>query len=639
MGVRMNRIEKSSKTLLVAGGVLTLVFFIALLRTAWISDDALITARTILNTLSDYGATFNMHERVQAYTHPLWFLILVIGTAITDNVYISLFSISILFSVISLWLLVREALDLSALVFPGVLIVSKAFVDFSTSGLEGPLTHLLLVSGILILIRNDARESHKMIAYLLSGAIYLSRPDAVLLILPFIVYSLYRCPDRIKGMALFLLPGFVWTVFSLIYYGFPFPNTAYAKLNTGIPRSELIAQGMVYLLDSIQRDPVTLLMILVSLGTVAFFDTTNPDRKKKRLHQLLSIGIILHIAYIVSIGGDFMSGRFLTPALVVATILLVSILSSKNHVFTHRLAVGLPLLLVGLLNIKNTINPEREPDPPELERTGIVDERTFYFDENGLIKGDRNRFRSPDWKAGKPGVKTTCGGLGQMGVSEGPSIHLIDTCGLSDPLLARLPMRESYGVWRIGHFVRKMPLGYLNSIQANQNLLSHSGTKDYYEEIRWLTRGDIWSARRFLAMARINFGLVKIDTEFYRAGLVPTTQDAVIVIWAEVWDRSKYRQEFSTEGVPFSRRIEIQLTDQTSIKSMLFRIKGQGKMLVEAMTSTGEYETKSSLLIRPGEVGEFKIQFKDAPVVTERIRLSALTDGQYELHQMTFAQE
>ena len=66
-----------------------------------------------------------------------------------------------------------------------------------------------------------------------------------------------------------LLIGFVpvvaWELFSLFYYGFPFPNTAYAKLKTGIPASELTRQGILYLQDSIARDPITLTAIGATL--------------------------------------------------------------------------------------------------------------------------------------------------------------------------------------------------------------------------------------------------------------------------------------------------------------------------------------------------------------------------------------
>ena len=35
-----------------------------------------------------------------------------------------------------------------------------------------------------------------------------------------------------------MLPLLAWELFSLLFYGFPFPNTYYAKLNTGIPKAE-----------------------------------------------------------------------------------------------------------------------------------------------------------------------------------------------------------------------------------------------------------------------------------------------------------------------------------------------------------------------------------------------------------------
>ena len=54
--------------------IATIVFAVILFRTAWISDDALISFRTVLNVTHGYGLTFNIVERVQTFTHPLWSL-------------------------------------------------------------------------------------------------------------------------------------------------------------------------------------------------------------------------------------------------------------------------------------------------------------------------------------------------------------------------------------------------------------------------------------------------------------------------------------------------------------------------------------------------------------------------------------
>ena len=52
--------------------LLLLIFLAVLLRTAWISDDGLISLRTVLNVTHGNGLTFNVGERVQTFTHPLW---------------------------------------------------------------------------------------------------------------------------------------------------------------------------------------------------------------------------------------------------------------------------------------------------------------------------------------------------------------------------------------------------------------------------------------------------------------------------------------------------------------------------------------------------------------------------------------
>jgi hypothetical protein len=53
-----------------------LAFGALLLANAWVVDDAYITMRTVDNWVHGFGLTWNTSERVQAYTHPLWMLVL-----------------------------------------------------------------------------------------------------------------------------------------------------------------------------------------------------------------------------------------------------------------------------------------------------------------------------------------------------------------------------------------------------------------------------------------------------------------------------------------------------------------------------------------------------------------------------------
>ena len=65
-----------------------------------------------------------------------------------------------------------------------------------------------------------------------------------------------------RAVLLGLAPLAVWLAFALIYYGFAYPNTAYARLNVAIPRGQLLAQGLGYLLDSLLSDLLVLPIIL-----------------------------------------------------------------------------------------------------------------------------------------------------------------------------------------------------------------------------------------------------------------------------------------------------------------------------------------------------------------------------------------
>src|SRR5437762_65255 len=166
--------------------LLTLTFLAVLIRTAWISDDALITLRTVLNVTHGFGLRFNIAERVQTFTHPLWMLLLTAGYTIVGNVYVTTFAASILCSLVVFWAAVTRAISPMQAVAAGVvLIFSEAFIDFSTSGLENPLMDVLLLAFTGVFLSETLTRTRRLTwLCTLTSLIYLTRPDAVLLVVP-----------------------------------------------------------------------------------------------------------------------------------------------------------------------------------------------------------------------------------------------------------------------------------------------------------------------------------------------------------------------------------------------------------------------------------------------------------------------
>jgi arabinofuranosyltransferase len=498
--------------------LVTLVFLLVLLRTAWVSDDALISLRTVLNVTHGYGLTFNIVERVQTFTHPLWLFAITAVYLVVRNIYVAVFTLSIGASLWVFWIAVRNARSpIQAWLVAGVLLFSHAFMDFATSGLENPLSNLLFAA-VVALCFNDTLDPRRRLTglWLCLSGLYLTRPDDVLLALPVVLLAsvqMRRIGTIVRAAAIGLAPALAWTVFALIYYGFPFPNTAYAKLGAGISGGEMWTQGVLYLVDSIDRDPITLLVVAFGAALAVASRTT--------VMRALAAGLLLHLLYIVTIGGDFMSGRFLCAPLFVAVLII-----GRAPVGGRDLWVGASVLfgLVGLSPFVIPATSDSRFSSNQVKRDGIADERAVYFQGASLLNAGRRTFDEPEYRprdsAQHPTVvMDVCGLLGDTGVNSGPDAHALDSCALADPLLARLPAVWNTQ-WRIGHFRRMIPKGYREGLLQGANLIEDASLHTYYDQMRLITRGPFFSAARWRAIASMNTGAFThlIDRRFYRFG-------------------------------------------------------------------------------------------------------------------------
>lgn len=79
----------------------------------------------------------------------------------------------------------------------------------------------------------------------------------------------------------------------------------------------------------------------------------------------------------------------------------------------------------------------------------------------------------------------------------------MDVAALCDPLLARFP---SIKPWRIGHFLRKIPQGYAETLTGKINLIQDASLAKYYNKLSLITRGDLWSTDRYEAIWKMNTG-------------------------------------------------------------------------------------------------------------------------------------
>jgi arabinofuranosyltransferase len=502
--------------------LLTLTFLAVLIRTAWLSDDALITLRTVLNVTHGFGLRFNIDERVQTFTHPLWLAVVTAAYYVTSNVYFAAFLSSVLLAVYAFWTAVnRAATTWQAAAVVVVLLFSRAFVDFSTSGLENPLSYVLLAWFVVTFLRTHEPQPdrpRRLVArlWLIASLLYLTRPDDVVLVAPMLAVATWRLRKNgvVRAALAGALPAALWTLFALVYYGFPFPNTAYAKLAMGVDGAELRTQGLLYLIDSVDRDPLTL--------TTIAFAVLLAIKQRQRAGIALAAGLVLHLAYVVWIGGDFMAGRFVAVPLFGAALLVGWVVEGPRPFW---IAATVLFAALGSAGSHMPLWSNSTFGDSANKASGIIDERGVYFHDKSLVLAKRSTFREPDWPTANVEsrvyqVMPTCGLMGTAGLDLGPYVHLLDECALADPLLAHLPAVYS-PEWRTGHYRRIIPAGYKETLETGADVIKDRGLHDFYEHLSTLTRSErIWSWVRLKEIAAVDAGRYDrlIDRTYYRFG-------------------------------------------------------------------------------------------------------------------------
>jgi hypothetical protein len=166
------------------------------------------------------------------------------------------------------------------------------------------------VLGLLILAVLDERP--RWIVGLSVGAA-LARPESMLVVPFVLLYATWSHPCEWRAGARAYAPALVaflgaiaaLTVFRLGYFGYPLPNTYYAKFSTDF--SYEMTNGIAYILTWAIRDIWPVPMLLLAAGSIT--------QRDGRPAAVLSAGALVIIVATTVSGGDHFAGhRFVQPA-------------------------------------------------------------------------------------------------------------------------------------------------------------------------------------------------------------------------------------------------------------------------------------------------------------------------------------
>ncbi|MDP2983397.1 MAG: hypothetical protein Q8O92_08715 [Candidatus Latescibacter sp.] len=538
--------------------IFTLFYFM----NAYICDDAFISFRTVDNFINGYGLRWNTIERVQTYTNPLWILLMSVfyyplqwlhSMEDTTKMYfisIALSYFASLAAVLSIAAyLIRFKRHVALVILLAVLFSSRAFVEYTSSGLENPLTYLLIVLFYVRYFSDEDQSKPKFIVPLLvfASLAFLNRQDTLLLF-AFPAAALCIGAFKTQGrktiglLAAGLSPAFGWVLFSLIYYGFPFPNSYYAKLGL-TPASVVWKQGINYFFSVLISDPLTVCVI--------FFAIIVSVLRKDRRNLMAGMGLLAAVFYVISTGGDFMGGRFVSAPFLSAVLLVAlgapapkpdiplkeSWRKKKRKAprspvieFARRYRLRLTVAACIIYNLVIPLTPAKTPLQATYLKSewygmklfnlpnaigNIYQNSPYYYASNPLFysKGgfpfgnlsfhvirDCRHCRALSEESRPVYIE----GGGIVGFCRGPLHQLIDPQAITDPLLARLPIPDLTGGFVPGHFTRPVPEGLLESYSENRNMLKDPKLRNYYEKLFIVTRGPVFSVIRLKYILELN---------------------------------------------------------------------------------------------------------------------------------------
>jgi len=459
-------------TQIFAYGLLAIIitlFISNMLDVRFIQDDAYTSLRYVKNFLEGKGLVFNEGERVEGYTNFLWIMILSGIEFLNHNLNLALdlektaqllsiiFSICVLILTYTLSKMInRESESESALariinelknLLPVFLLAfSTPMVYWGVSAMETTLfVSLILLSIILYLKGNNSKPN---IAFIIVSVLNsLLRPEGLIFFALIIFHkilfnflewkgreeknSISKMFDNItrKEILFFLAPLTTYVIFRLVYYGYPLPNTFYAKTEFTF---QFLQRGINYFYDFASS---YLLYGLVLIFPLALFKS---KIIRKKIIFLFGINI-LWIVIVILIGGDVLPiHRFFLPIMPLIMILFVkAIVEIIEQIFSQKKVILQSVLIIVfiLLSVLGFFNYGKQ-------KNEMINKRSY---EAGLVKKMKIYAEWVKEKGDHKGRKISVA-LSTIGAfSYFSNAKVIDLVGLTNEYIAHNP-KEVYGI-------------------------------------------------------------------------------------------------------------------------------------------------------------------------------------------------
>ena len=312
-------------------------------------DDANIYFVYMKNFANGHGFVYNVGgEKVEGFTSLLWTLIGALAFYISNIPEILLLLANIGIITFALWKLVcfidstlkhKVFISNESFLLLGLLLIIPGYFDWTILTLmETGLWSALLILSAVNLMEFNAKKGTKWSEikfYFLIILMILCRPESLLWVSFFVFFKFLKyyfiqksfrksLAKVVPSLLVFGLTTFCLISWRLHYFGFPFPNTFYAKVSSDIFRNFI--NGFQYLFICFENNPLIILTFLISLFYI--YTIRKSIFNEENYNYLLCVGVTFFTILIpLYTGGDhFGYSRFMQPTLPIILLCFILLL-------------------------------------------------------------------------------------------------------------------------------------------------------------------------------------------------------------------------------------------------------------------------------------------------------------------------
>ena len=374
-------------------------------------DDANIYFVYMKNFAQGYGFVYSIGgEHVEGFTSLSWTLLGSLFFKISEYPELLLILFNILIISFTLFQLTRftdslfssSSFSIQSIVLLCCVYLIPGFIEWTIlsimeTGLWSCLITLLILH-ILSIINKESTNKEQYVFSLLLGLLVITRPEAMLWSIFFLIARyvlLYKNTSSIGisfNKSIIPLSVFVCTIIGLIlwrlsYFGYPLPNTYYAKVSSDILSN--LKHGIGYIYRFLSANPLCL------LSTLAISKILWDRIFKKHINHYSPVLYILISTIIISFaiplfsGGDhFAYFRFMQSTLPIFYIVLMMILNFYGLTVTKQFAIILCFFAIissGLIDALAGKSPLKHEWNIAIEGRSLGEKLSqFFIDESTL---------------------------------------------------------------------------------------------------------------------------------------------------------------------------------------------------------------------------------------------------------------